>query len=170
LDDYFYNSLKNGNDIQVSIYAYPNEKNLGITNLITHKSTQRYETEISPDLLRFIKGMESQLRLHHWNYKGLLVSPNFCFFYTRRPGIGKELIDIANLYKIENCVEEHSMFRWANCELDEFIDKYEPIVLQGSSDESRTLIHEYDWENDAIIKINNYISSKKEKNIYFKHI
>jgi hypothetical protein len=62
------------------------------------------------------------------------------------------------------------MYLWANCDLDDFIKKYEPKVLQGTADETRTLLYTYDYWNDPIIKINNYISNLIDKTIYFKHI
>lgn len=170
LDEYFYNSLRNGNDTQACIYAYDDSKYAGLPKLIMFSANKRYKNSISEVLRQYILGQEAQLRKYSWKQDGLLITPNFCFFYTRRPNIGSELIKIALENNVENCVEEHAMFLWANCGVDEFIEKYEPKVLQGTADETRTLIHTYDYEKDPIIRINKYISERVEKVIYFKHI
>jgi hypothetical protein len=170
LDDYFYQTLREGNDTQVTTYAYTDTKYAGIPKLIMFPGNERYKNSISEDLRQYILNQEIQLRKYSWKQDGLLISPNFCFFYTRRPNIGQELLQISKENQIENCVEEHAMYLWANCDLDNFIKKYEPKVLQGTADETRTLLYTYDYWNDPIIKINNYISNLIDKTIYFKHI
>jgi len=77
---------------------------------------------------------------------------------------------IAKENNVENCIEEHAMYLWANCSMDEFIEKYEPKVLQGTSDDTRLLMHLYDHTNDPVIAINKYIAKKVDKTLYFKHI
>lgn len=170
LDDYFYQTLREGNDVQVTLYAYDDKPYIGIPELILCKGNERYNNSIPEDLANYIVGQEIQLRKYSWKHENLLVSPNFCFFYSRRPGIASELIQIAKENKVENCVEEHAMFLWANCTMDEFIEKYEPKVLQGTSDDTRIFMHLYDYENDPVIKINKYILQRVNKTIYFKHI
>lgn len=170
LDDYFYQTLREGNDVQVPTYAYTDTKYAGIPKLIMFQGNERYKNSISEDLRQYMLNQEIQLRKYSWKQDELLISPNFCFFYTRRPNIGQELLQIAEENQIENCVEEHAMYLWANCSLDDFIKKYEPKVLQGTADETRTLLYTYDYWNDPIIKINNYISNLIDKTIYFKHI
>lgn len=170
LDEYFYKSLKEGNDTQVPTYAYLDTKYAGIPKLVLSPGNERYRNSISEDLRNYILSQESQLRKYSWKKDGLLVSPNFCFFYTRRSNIGEELLQIAKEHQIENCVEEHAMYLWANCNIDEFIQKYEPKVVQGTADETRTSLYKYEYENDPVIRINKYISQSINKNIYFKHI
>lgn len=170
LDDYFYKTLREGNDIQVTLYAYPDINGIGIIEIIHREAFYSNHLDISPAFLDYLKGQEHQLRKYSWKYDNMLVSPNFCFFYSRRPGIGTELIKIAKENNIENCIEEHAMFLFANCTMDEFIMKYEPTLLQGTSDDTRTLMHSYEYNKDAVIKINKYISTKISKNIYLKHI
>lgn len=170
LDNYFYNSLQKGNDIQVPTYAYTDIKYLGIQKQILNKTTKRYQNKITESFRQHLLQQEAQLRKYSWKHEDLLVSPNFCFFYSRNPNIGEELIEISKLNKVEICIEEHAMYLWANCSMDEFIKKYEPKVLYGTATETRTLGQYYDKENDPIIKINNYISKLVDKTIYFNHI
>jgi len=170
MDDTFCELLREGNEIQVPIYAYDDVRYVGIPKLIIYPGNKRYQNSISEDLRHYIMGQEIQLRKYSWKQDGLLISPNFCFFYTRNPNIGEELIQIAKQNSIENCIEEHAMYLWANCSVDEFIKKHEPKVLQGTADETRTLMHLYDYEVDPVIRINKYISTLVDKTIYFKHI
>jgi hypothetical protein len=170
LDNFFYQTLKEGNDTQVAIYAYNDAKYLGIPKLIMAQHKHLPKPTISEDLRIYMLEQEKQLRKYNWKQDNLLISPNFGFFYTRRPNIGNELMQIAQDNQIENCIEEHAMYLWANCSLDEFIKKYEPKILQGTSDEARTSLYAYDYENDPVIKINKYISSMVNKVIYLKHI
>lgn len=172
LDDKFYEYLRSGNDVQVPIYAYPDTHHIGIADLMNHISMSRYRkyNQMTPDLLEYLNSHEEQLRKHSWHKEDMLLSPNFCFFYSRRPGVGAQLIETGKRFDIKNCIEEHSFFRWADCTYDEYIDTYEPLVLQGTADETRTSIQNYDYDNDAVVRINKYVNSRRKKDIYFKHI
>lgn len=172
IDDTFYDLLRQGNEVQVPIYAYPDKKGIGILDIMFHPGNQRYfkDTTVDDGLASYLIGQEEQLRKHHWYHKGLLVSPNFNFCYSRRPGFGKELIEVAQRYEIKNCVEEHAMLRWANCTMNEYIEKYEPLVVRGAPDETRISLPGFDYENDSVYKINRYVETKQQKIIYFLHI
>jgi hypothetical protein len=170
LDKYFYDSLRNGNDVQVPTYAYDDVKYAGMPKLIMFPANKRYKSGMTESLRLYLLEQEIQLRKYSWKQGNLLVSPNFCFFYTRRSNIGSELLKVALDNNVRNCIEEHAMYLWANCSLDEYIKKYEPKVIQGISDETRTLLYKYDYKNDPVIKINNYISKMVDKIIYLKHI
>ena len=170
LDDEFYKLLRAGGDVQVPLYAYPDEPGIGLIKKMTHPNMERYQTEISDDLAFFFKGIESQLRLHSWKANGMLISPNFNFCYTRNPNLGIELREIALEQNIKHCVEENAMFQWSMCSLGEYLNKHEPSVVQGTSDDTKTQMHGWDWEGDAVYKFNKYINQIKPKNLYFKHI
>jgi hypothetical protein len=170
LDDYFYQTLKEGSDVQVPVYAYDDAKYLGIPKLIMAQNKHLPKPTISEDLRLYMLSQEQQLRKYSWKHENLLVSPNFGFFYTRRPNIGNELMNIAKANKVENCIEEHAMFLWANCSLDQFITKYEPKIVQGTADESRTFLFNYNYQIDPVYRINQYVSKLIDKVMYLKHI
>lgn len=172
LDDEFYKSLREGNDIQIPLYAYHDECGIGIAKMMMHASNDRYQNTVSKDLLEYIKSHEIQLRKYSWTYDNMLVTPNFSFFYSRKPNIGKELVNIALKNNILNCIEEHAFFLYANCSIDEYIHKFEPTLTFGTHDITRNYLIDggYDITTDPIIKINKYIASKLDKTIYFKHI
>lgn len=170
LDDYFYQTLKQGNDVQVPVYAYDDAKYLGIPKLIMAQNKHLPKPTISEDLRLYMLSQEQQLRKYSWKQDNLLISPNFGFFYTRRPNIGNELMEISLKNNLENCIEEHAMFLWADCSLDDFIQKYEPKIIQGTADESRVLLYNYNYTTDPVYNINRYISEKINKDIYLKHI
>lgn len=172
LDNYFYKSLREGNEVQVPLYAYHDEPGIGIVKLMMLPANDRYKNELSNDLLEYIKSHEIQLRKYSWKKDDMLVTPNFSFFYSRKPGIGQELLEITHKNNILNCIEEHAFFLYANCSLDDYIEKFEPNVTLGTHHDTRTYISgsKYDLEKDPIIRINNYISTKIDKNLYFKHI
>ena len=166
-DNSFYEHLQKGNEVQIPLYAYPDKEGLGIIDMID-EHTPWEPLQLTDNLKEYVISHEQQLRKYSWEHDDMLVSPNFGFVYSRRSTLGKELIDVANSNNMLNCIEEHAFYIWANCTLDEYIDKYEPRVLQGASDDVR--IYNKDAKQDAVIKINNYISSRIEKDIYLKHI
>ena len=172
LDIEFYRSLREGNDVQVPLYAYHDEEGIGIVKLMTFAANERYNNEPSQDLLEYIKSHEEQLRKYSWKSENMLITPNFSFFYSRKPNIGQMLIDITIENNILNCIEEHAFFLYANCSIEEYIQKFEPIVTFGTHNDTRNYMVSggYDIENDPVIKINKYIETKVNKNIYFKHI
>lgn len=168
-DDTFFNHLRNGNEVQIPLYAYPNEKGLGISKMI-QQSTPWTNTPLSKDLKEYIKAHEIQLREYSWLKDNLLISPNFGFVYSRRKSLGNELLTLIKENNIQNCVEEHAFYLWAGCTLDEYILKYEPKVIQGTSNDTRTYIYNYNYINDPVYKLNNYIESNIQKDLYLKHI
>jgi hypothetical protein len=172
LDDHFYQQLQKGNDIQVPLYAYHDSEGIGIVDIMTHSAQERYNNEAPPELLAYIASHEAQLRKYSWKFENMLVTPNFSFFYTRNPNVGEELIKIATENNILNCIEEHAFYLFANCTVDEYIVKFEPSVTYGTHNDTRMHMERkgYDLSNDPVIKINKYINTKVNKNIYFKHI
>lgn len=162
-DDTFYEYLEKGNEVQVPLYAYPDEEGLGIVDII-NKSTP-WGSPITTNLEEYIASHEVQLRQYSWKEGNMLITPNFGFVYSRRPSLGKELLQIANTSNIENCIEEHAMYVWANCNLEEYIGRYEPKVVQGTSDDARKHL-----QDDSVTRLNSYINFKVEKDLYLKHI
>jgi hypothetical protein len=58
------------------------------------------------------------------------------------------------------------MYQFASCSINEYIEKYEPVVIRGREDNC----YHFDLtEDSAIERINNYIASKINKDIYLIH-
>ena len=102
-----------------------------------------------------------------WKLGTTLVSPNFCFVYSRDKSLGKELIDIANKYELSGCIEEHAMFLYSNCSLDDYIERYQPRFIYGASDDgsgSDFLV------NKSKKLVNEYLENSIKMTHYLKHI
>jgi hypothetical protein len=162
-DDTFYDYLQKGNEVQIPLYAYPDEKGLGIVGMM--KRSAPWGSVVTVNLEQYITSHEVQLRQYSWQKDGMLISPNFGFVYSRRPSLGKELLQIVHINDIENCVEEHATYVWANCSLEEYITKHEPRVVQGMPNDARMNL-----QDDSVTKLNIYINFKAEKDLYLKHI
>jgi len=168
LDQQFYDMLL-AKETQMPLYAYNNEMYLGIVEMITHPALERYKDQLTDNFIEYVTVQERELRKYHWKQDGLLVSPNACFFYNRKAGVGEKLLEIAKSSEMQVCVEEHAFYVYANCSIEEYLVKHEPPVLQGTSNDARTL-HPTWIQNDPVLKINNYIHSRFPKSIYFKHV
>lgn len=138
-----------------------------------HKNTSEAFFEAFPNkrdepfFPEFAKTMEINFNKYSWKMGDDLITPNFCCVYTRDPKFAKALIDIAVDNKIKGCVEEHAMWIYANCSLDEYIERHQPHFVQGVSD---------DMTNHNLMicrtqkRLNAYVSEKINMDLYLKHI
>lgn len=160
LDDVFYSYLSS-KPIQCPLYCQ-------------HASTLDALYEVFGDnqseknkFMDFAKMMEQEFNKYSWIYQDSLVSPNFGFFYTRDKSIGKKLLDIVEHNNIVGCIEEHAMWVYANCTLEEYLERYQPLFIQGVSDD-RT---DHDFMISVVQrKLNAYIDDKLQMDLYLKHI
>lgn len=100
--------------------------------------------------------LEEELRKYHWKLEDMLVSPNFGFAYSRDRKFAENLIKEAISNKINYCIEEHAMFKYANCTLDEYIKKYHPTTCYG--------------REVGIDKLKQYIDNQIFITKYFRHL
>ena len=76
--------------------------------------------------------MRSALNAYGWNWRGMKMIPNACWMYTKgNINIGLELLDIMFKKDIRANVEEICMKIWADCSIDEYIEKYHPLCIYG---------------------------------------
>jgi len=158
-DDKFYSHLSQ-KPIQCPLYSQ-------------HKNTSSAFYEAFPDKLndstfsKFAKVMEEHFSKYNWKLGDGLVTPNFGCVYSRYKTFGEELIQIAIDNNIQGCVEEHAMWIYSQCSLDEYIDKFQPVFVQGVSDDRTT-------HNLKICKVqrelNSYVSERTSMDLYLKHI
>ncbi len=136
LDDSFFNYM-NTKEFLAPIYEYDIEPTLNNTDIHSFD---------------YIKN--DFLNNNSWQVNSKLIIPNAGFIYISTQSIGKELFQIAKDNDIKTFVEEFSIYKWANCSLNEYIENYQPKVCFG--------------RNDADINI--LISSTLNTDIYFKTI
>lgn len=161
LDFNFWNKIRSGKSVQCPIYAYPSDYNLKVFEMFDSS-----EKEWDSNLKIWIEKQYETLLNYSWKSDDLLVVPNFCFFYSRDAEVMDNLIHIYKKLEIKTCIEEFCMFVWANSSLDDYILKYEPLVIDGRPDE----YSHFDMNLDSSKSINNYVRKFKSKDIYLKHL
>jgi len=158
IDDAFYNTIRSKGKLQCPLYGY--NQNYQSDTIQYHKSNNT----LTDNLVEFIKVHMCQLDMYHWKYEDVKVLPCFCFLYSDNTNIGSDLLNIMNENGMLACIEEFAMQMYSNCSLDEYIEKYEPIVIRGKERDKNL-----ESMTEAIHKINNYINTKVDKNIYLAH-
>jgi hypothetical protein len=152
IDDSFFELLRSKSNIQCPLYSLPNN----FFDIIS-----KY-----PMLKEFIDFFGNQNRLipqFSWNFQNSRIIPNFCFFYSREAKIGKELMNIAQQENLYSNVEEFALYKWANCTLEEYIERYEPIVARGQLKDNIIEVQE------SLNLLNSFIDSKLQKENYIQH-
>ena len=154
LDDNFIKTLQNGNDVQMPLYFYPME----ILNEFSSISPYVKEEQHYYNILFY-----TLIRLAKWKFNDGVVVPNAGFIYCRNSAFIKTLISIIRSEGLSTNIEELAAMLYFQKEitsLDEYINKYEPIVCVGrGNDEMRG--------KQRIL--NEYIESKVGKQTYFIH-
>ena len=152
LDSDFYSLLRSKSEVQCPLYCLPK-----------YFFEEISKSQLSDDFKDFFKHQNELLPEFSWNLLDSYVFPNFCFFYSRGANIGKILMGIAKRESLYSNVEEFSLFKWANCTLDEYIEKHEPLVARGQIKDSLKIVQE------SLDYLNFLIDSKIDKKIYIKH-
>jgi hypothetical protein len=150
LDGGFYNELRS-QDFSASLYGYPKE----FTNL---------------------KGLvddwtDKQINLmdkHCWFYDDIYILPNAGFVYSNRKGFGEDLIKIVEDYQIETLIEEFAIQIYSNMSLNDYILTYESKVINGRPEWYSVNVNGVNIDSPK--RINNYITSLIEKDLYLIHI
>lgn len=135
LDDNFFNYL-NTHSFLASIYDYDIEE-LNPNDLNVHS--------FSYNKINFLKN-------YSWKQNSKLIIPNAGFIYISNSNIGNELLKIAKDNDIKTFVEEFTIYKWADCTLDEYIQNYHPKVCFGRNSSN----------------INEYVESLIPMDIYFR--
>lgn len=171
IDDNFYNLVRSKNPFEIPLYAYPNTYKLDMLS-----DYEYYLQKDDPELLEFKSNINNIIKYtikqdyliqkYGWKYLDIFALPCFCYVYSNNFKIMKELYDICNKHKLENIADEFSFRIWCKSTLEEYINQYEPIVINGR--EPNPNIHPN--LSESYIKLNNYIDTKIQKDIYLKHI
>jgi hypothetical protein len=166
IDDRFWDLVRT-KPLQCPIYAYPKEYERKIWEHVGSNPQKKWVQELDPNLKDWIRVQNEQLEIYNWNWEGLQAVPNVCFFYSRRSGVPEKLKMIYETLGVKTCIEEFAVWIWANCSLDDFIAEYEPFVIRGREDNH---CHFDLAEEETMKRINTYVSTKIEKEIYLKHL
>jgi hypothetical protein len=158
IDDMFFDIIRSGNNLQCPLYAYHSNYRNDAIDYHTKKS------DFTENLDDFLLTHINQLEKYHWKHEDIKVLPCFCFLYSNNTNIGSDLLNIMNENGILACIEEFAMQLYSDCSLDEYISKYEPIVIRGKERDKNL-----EGMTLAIQKINNYINTKIDKNVYLIH-
>ena len=154
----FFELIRKKGDLQCPLYAYHETYREEIEKYLI--STYKLNDHTQDFLYFHIENLEK----YHWKWEGLKVLPCFCFFYSRERKVGRELLRIMEEQNISACIEEFAFQIFTDCTLEEYIEKYEPIVIRGKEKDKNL-----EAMTVAIQKLNSYIQSKTEKNVYLFH-
>lgn len=149
LDENFYNLVKNGGELQVPLYIYP-ENSLD----------WMCETSSSED---FFPALKKNVIKYSYNWKNHYIIPNTGFMYCRNKNINL-LAKSLNL-KLETVPDEFSVFVYAqekNYSLLKYIQNIEPQVILGKE-------HGEDWWIKIQSEFDKFVNQFKNKDIYFEH-
>lgn len=161
LDTLFYEYIRS-KPIQCPLYSQNKEIKTTLLEVI-----DKYVGEDAVSAYSFIEKMEIEFPKYSWECEYGLTSPNFGFFYSRDITIGEKLLYLVEKNKIQGCIEEHAMFLYANCTLEEYIDKYHPLIVNGVSDFMTCSKYTISKNQRAL---NLYIKTKIDMDIYLEHM
>jgi len=156
-DDNFYNHLKE-KPIQCPLYSH----NIDIKN-----SCLEMDKKHTQNVLDFIDTLTNTIPKYSWKMDNMYISPNFCFVYSRDKSLGKELLNITLKNNITGCIEEHAMFLYANCSIEEYIERYQPKVVRGISP---SVTKNKFMAEISRKKFNDYLDTKINMDVYLEHI
>jgi len=134
LDDSFFNYM-NTKEFLAPIYEYDVESTLN-----------------NVDIHSFDYHKNDFLNNNSWQVESKFIIPNAGFIYISDSQIGKDLLQIAKNDDVKTLVEEFTIYKWANCSLDNYIENYHPTICFGRNDSN----------------INEYVESMITTDIYFK--
>lgn len=154
LDSLFFDHIKRRGSFQVPLYAY-------------HEDWLReaeQKENLDKDTQEFVRTHNQLLNKYSWKLNNLRICPNACFIYSNNQKIGTKLLDIFNDYNLEICIEEFATYLFTNCSLEEYIDRYLPIVLNGRETEPLS-----EGMNQAIKDVNKFTDTLVKKQLYLHH-
>lgn len=160
LDDKFYGYL-DSRPVQCPLYAQHKHTSEALREIFSIIG------DVSEELEIYTKTMEEEFTKYSWGLDDALVTPNFSFVYSRDKKLGEDLIQIAIDNDLIGCIEEHAMWLYCKCSLDDYVKKYQPVFVQGVSDDRTD--HEF-MISKVQRKVNKFISEKIPMDLYLKHI
>ena len=166
LDDNFWNLIRTRASLQCPLYAYPSDYENKVLTKIKQNPEEQWVKDLDPNIFPWLTVQNEMLMTNSWEWEDIRVVPNFCFFYSSYTKTASRLFEIYETDGILTCIEEFCMYKYASCSIDEYLEKYEPLVIRGREDDC---FHFDLTKDNAIERINNYIATKINKDIYLIH-
>lgn len=154
LDTEFYETLSNGNELQVPLYTYPKATLKWLIDKTKDDSTNGF----------FVK-LNEFIQLYSYEFENNYIIPNTGFIYCRNGNITERLLELCDIYKLESVPDEFAVMNYAielGYSLDEYILNIEPNVIAGK-------VHPYEFWMKEQNLFDGYVSNMINKTIYFKH-
>lgn len=156
IDAKFWDLVKS-KQIQCPVYGYPDHY---------AEKCRTYIDEKEPNTWKWVDKHDENLINYSWKYLNYHIVPNFCFYYSYKGRLASKLLEIKHADNVITCIEEFCMYIYAASSLDDYLTKYEPFVIRGREDNCR----HFNMENDDTMKkVNEYVASKIQKEIYLIH-
>jgi hypothetical protein len=155
LDENFWKNLRK-REISMPTYSYPKEY-MDLTDGLEDPGARRW-TNVQIEEMKKHEG---------WVLGDAKIFPNAGFLYCRNKQFPEELIQIAKKYEMQTLIEEFAMWRWANCSLEEYIERHEPSSIFGRPID--TLFNLGPISRRVERPLHELIKCKIEKNVYFVH-
>lgn len=149
LDDTFFNEVKS-QEFSASLYGYPKE-------FLTLKNKVNDWTDKQIDLMT----------KHCWFTDDVFMLPNAGFVYSKKKGFSNELIRIVKDYQLETLIEEFAIQIYSNMSLNDYILKHESKVINGRPEWYSVNVNGVDIDSPK--RVNNYVTSLIEKDLYLIH-
>jgi hypothetical protein len=157
LDPTFYKYLSE-KPVQIPLYSHLRNPIDGIVE---------FYTNTEPEHVEFKNEANKYILEYSWKSDGMCILPNFGFFYSREHSIGRDLLQIAVEKDLRGCADEAAMFIYANCDLDEYIERYHPKIVNGVSD----IVTETNFKISEIQKrFNDRIKKVLRMDLYLEHM
>lgn len=156
LDDNFYEYL-NSKPIQCPLYAHC---------LDPYQCISEYYTSLEKNDIELKQQTSFYFKKYSWILDDMLIIPNFGCVYSRDKNLGKDLLNIALKNNLKGCVDEGAMFIYTNCSLEEYIEKYQPVFVQGVSD---MVTRSKYYISSIQRKFNEYLKTKLDFDPYLEH-
>lgn len=168
LDEDFYNLLKQ-KETQIPLYAHYKEPMAALLDAIPENHPILQNDESYYYLIDNLSTLENQIQHYHWKWGDGLVIPNFGCVYSRDKNFGADLLKITRENDIKGLVEEFAMWKYANCTMEEYIEKYHPDYVLGVSYE-RLKPDDTKDINKIQTEFNDYIKNNINYKPYLEHV
>jgi hypothetical protein len=154
IDDEFFKYLE-GKKFLAPLYAYPIEY-LDLYDKLEDVSARLWTNE----QIVFMKE-------YGWVKNDLIIIPNAGFIYCDDPSFAPSLGWIIENHYLFTLIEEFAIFIYANCNLEDYINNYEPLIINGRPDSN--VFNLFDIDRPCAKELSEHIKTYLKKDLYLEH-